>query len=79
MKICLLYWSTDSLGSEQGHHEYAGLALRALPSPAGPSHSRRHVLNDAVEQIEALVVVGLGRNQLLEDAEQPGLWGSEQQ
>lgn len=34
---------------------------------------RWHVLNDAVKQVEALVVIGLGGNQLLEHSQQPRL------
>ena len=35
--------------------------------------SRWHVLHDAVEEVEALVVVGLGGDKLLEDSKQSRL------
>lgn len=34
------------------------------------------MLHDAVEEVEALVVVGLGGNKLLEDPKQSGLTGT---
>ena len=39
------------------------------------NNSRGHVLDDAVEEVEALVVIGLGGNKLLEDSEKSGLKG----
>lgn len=37
--------------------------------------SRGHVLNDAVDEVKALVVIGLGGDELLKNSEQTGLGG----
>ena len=90
IKICFLYCMMDSLTKTKAdikrklgsHHNWLH---QTKPSSHSPSHnpligfsrddSRGHVLDDAVEEVEALVVVGLGGNKLLEDSEQSGLKG----
>lgn len=37
---------------------------------------RRHVLDDAVDQVKALVVICLGGDKLLKNSEQTGLGGN---
>lgn len=45
----------------------------------GVTDSRRHVLDDAVEEVKTLVVVGFGSNELLENSQQARLWEDQTQ
>lgn len=78
MKICFLYWVMESLQNAK--------TARSVPPMEGDSRkrsgaadSRWHVLDYAVEEVEALVVVGFGGDELLENSQQARLWEEQRQ